>query len=329
MTIPARPHSTPSPRGGERARGLLRVALLVLGGCAAPDPWEEARTACDLADGETLPLAAGSPDPDDGTLNGLTVSTACGEALLGHIGGQPAALLGTLGDDTDLGAHIEAVRTGALPIDGVTVAAWGLLWLAGADYGSIESLAEGPYSAQSWIDRVNEEALDLGLDADAPLGHVLYDTAAARIAGVAFLPDDAPLGATMGVRAWPSNVLHVPVALDPSLGWTVSPWRPDIAASSLYHEARHAGLDGVHHLECAPPARAEGRNCDATLDGAYGAGFLVAWSGVVAAYEGDVCVPAAAAAAVETAEAAEIDIRSAWENMLLVELPDSPFSACE
>ncbi len=301
----------------------MLLPLATLFACA--DPWEEARAACELD--EPLPWEA-LGRADDGGLNGLSVSTTCGETLLGHLGGDAAALLRDLGGDPDLGAHIEAVRTGARPIDGVAVATWGLVWLAGGDYGAIAGVEAGAYVSEGWVERADDGAERLGLGLADPLSHVLYDDVVRRAAGVSFLPDDSPVNVVMGMRTWPSDVLHVAREVDPDLGWVVEPWAPDSAAASLYHEAWHANLDGFHHVDCAPPASGEGRNCDEDLDGAEGAGFLVRWSEARAVLGGE-CLPRDYGPETYLADSIEEDIRASWSLVLMSELPASPLDSCE
>ncbi len=303
-----------------------RVALVGLVGLTAcADPWEEARSACDLD--EPLPWDAPMAAADG--LNGLSVSTTCGETLLGQLGGDAGALLRDIDADPDLGTHIEAVRTNARPTDGVTTVVWGLLWLAGADYGAIGDLEVGPYVSQAWLDRANAGAERLGLSPEDPLAHVLYDDVVTRTAGISFLPDDAPFNAPMGMRSWPSDSLHVSRALDHDVAWVIDPWIPDSVASGLYHEAWHANLDGLHHVDCEAPAREEGRNCDADLDGPYGAAFLALWAEATAARDGATCIPREWSIEDEIAARAELEIRVTWPEMLMTELPGEPLGYCE
>ena len=110
--------------------------LFLLQGCT-PDKWTPTREVCGLAE----PLDWGLLSTgDSGERHGLIPPSGCAEALLEDLGAKPQRLLDDIGASGTLDDHIEDVRTGVAPLDGLASVVWGMYWLVGGDFGTVGGL---------------------------------------------------------------------------------------------------------------------------------------------------------------------------------------------
>lgn len=295
------------------------VIALLLSACGQ-DPVSALGGTCAIEDNVLLEVATLYPPPDGG-LNGLSISEGCAVALIESVGGDPAALLLDVEGAADWGTQIEEVRLQTRPLEGVTAMVWGLFWLLGADYGEVGELEAGPYVAESWVSYLGALAEELGLGATAPLGRVLLADVTERLGGVGLLPEGTAGNITMTMDRWPSNVHKVPRSYDMS-EWTslALPWQPNVSAAFLFHNAHHAMLDAVEHVDCEGLDGEFG--CDPGLDGTFGAEFAARWVEVQVELDGADCVPDDDPAVKNFVFDTEDYIRENWELMILEGVPE-------
>ncbi len=259
--------------------------LFLLQGCT-PDKWTPTREVCGLAE----PLDWGLLSTgDSGERHGLIPPSGCAEALLEDLGAKPQRLLDDIGASGTLDDHIEDVRTGVAPLDGLASVVWGMYWLVGGDFGTVGGLDESDYADPVWVEDFNRLADGQGVGGAAPLSQVLYNEIGRQVNGVEWFPEGyEDVGRfEMGMRP-ARGVLVVPRA-EQIPGDVVD--RPNQSTGTLLHESMHARSDTHDHTLCLPPAKATGEGCDADLTGAYGAEFAMTWAEVVAATGGGSCVP--------------------------------------
>lgn len=310
-------------KGNHRVTVRL-LGLLTLPACTVRDAWTPTQETCGLA--EPLELALIKPG-DDGERHSLVPPAGCADALLADLSADSLAMLDDLGVAGTLDEHVEDVRTGATPLDGLAVLVWGMYWLAGADLGAVGDLEESEYADPVWVEDFNRLAREQKLDGQAPLAQVLYNEVSRRVAGVGWFPDDAPEDAGAGMQQG-THKLHVPrpEQITQDALWPTDSYSPDGTAWGLVHESVHARLDGRRHIECASPAFEVGRFCDADLSGAYGAAFTVAWAQVAAGMGGAGCIPWD-----EAGDVVYVDLTTVgavWSAMVLEPLPETVPGRC-
>lgn len=300
------------------------LALLLFIACGVPDTWTPAREACSL----DAPLALDALEPIAGSRHGLVLPAGCPEALLADLGGDADDLTADLAVAGSLDAHVEAVRTGDAPLDGLVVALWGMYWLAGADLGTVGALESGVYTDPAWVEDFTARAEEQGGGADSPLAEVLYNDVAERITELGWLPDSGPADAAMGVPGGTGQLLLPrPAQIFSDAVWPTDSYAPNVTAWGLVHESVHARFDSHPHVECGPPASSSGRVCDADLTGAYGAEFAAAWAEAAVATDGGACLPDTMAG-----DVAAVDIQTLqlwWEQQVMLPLPDQTIPVCE
>lgn len=292
--------------------------VMLMLGCRPPDAWTPVRTACGLD--APLDWALIMPGPD-GERHGLVLPDGCAEALLGDVDAKTQDLLDDLDVSTSIDEHVEAARTGIEPLDGLVVLAWGLYWLAGGDYGAVGDLQSGDYVDPVWVEDFNHLAAEQGLGGEAPLSQVLYNDVSRRISGVKWLPEGAPTDVEMGVRPATRHLfIERPEHMAMTSVWPRDYYSPNETAAGLVHESVHARFAPHRHVECASPAEAEGRYCDADLTGAYGAEFAARWAEITAATSGGGCFSSDAGGYVAAVDVGTVQF--GWSQTVMLPVPD-------
>lgn len=300
------------------------MVLILILGCRPPDAWTPTRAACGLD--APLEWALIMPGPD-GERHGVVLPDGCADALLGDLDANTQDLLDDLDVSTSIDEHVEAVRTGAEPLDGLVVLVWGLYWLAGGDYGAVGELESSDYADPVWVEDFNNLAVEQQLGGEAPLSQVLYTDVARRISGVKWLPESQPAGAAMGLRPGTRRLfIERPETMTVTSLWPRDNYSPNQVASGLVHESVHGRLAPRHHVPCAAPAEMEGRYCDEDLTGAYGAAFTARWAEISAATGGGGCISGDAGGQV-----AAVDVwlmQLGWSHAVMLPVPDG-LAECE
>ncbi len=311
-----------TPSGAVVALGLLAVS-----GCAQPDetdPWGSARRACLMAVQEHHDWTLLLPERD-GALNGLELPEGCAEGLLAPLHADPERMLRDLGVQESLDVHVEQVRRGEAPPDGLATLVWAVAWLMGADYGRVDDVDAGPFSDVSWSEEFRSMAIDLGLDSDADLGKVLFVDAVQRVKGVRWLPSNAPERAVMQMTGT-THVLGVPRTIDVAPELRAGFLDPSLLAWSLFHESVHARGGAFRHVKCREPATESGRVCDVNGAGAYGGGYAVGWAELRAITGGEPCVASGIVGHVVEANFAVM--RDGWSRRVMSPLLSEQLPPC-
>ncbi len=142
---------------GSTIRHGLRVAtgLSVLGtACEQPsvdEQWFEARAACEVQPDALYPATVIIPETD-GVLHQLTLPDGCANILLDVVHADAEQLLRQEGAHDSLDEHVERVRLGQTAVDGVAELVWGLAWIVGSDFGSLDEVQAGPFSDADWVE---------------------------------------------------------------------------------------------------------------------------------------------------------------------------------
>ncbi|MDP2305122.1 MAG: hypothetical protein Q8P18_03765 [Pseudomonadota bacterium] len=300
---------------------MKRPLLMMFLTACAPDPWTTARATCGFDEGETVEWAVVLPT--DGARNGLSVDGDCAAQLLRDVHGDPDVLLTAFDGGADLGAYVGAARFAEEPMDGLPVAIWGLYWLAGADFGAVGALDEGPYVDAKWVAVVGDAAAARGLDEGAPLAQVLYDLVATRIRGLDVLPPDFLL-ASAGLGS-SDDVLYLPRSIDPDFPYAEDPYAASGAAWVIAHESDHALEPYVPHVDCGSwPEPA----CDMDLTGAHGFEVAMMWAQATALLDGAPCLDASDSDHVFASEV-EASIQGRIDQFVLIDLPERVLVSCD
>ncbi len=301
---------------------MLVLPLVIA--CVVPDSWTPAREACGL----DAPLVLDDLEPTADGRHGLVLPTGCPEVLLADLGGDADVVTADLTLTGTLDEHVEAVRTGDAPLDGLVVALWGMYWLAGVDLGTVGALAPGAYTDPVWVEDFTARAEEQGGGADSPLAEVLYNDVAERITELGWLPNSTPVDAAMGVPGGTGQLLLPrPTQIVTDAVWPTDSYGPNVTAWGLVHESVHSRVDSHPHVECGPPASSSGRVCDADLTGAYGAEFAAAWAEITVAADGGACLADSMAR-----DVAAVDLQTLqlwWQQQVMLPLPDQTIPACE
>lgn len=306
--------------------GRVRDAVVSIGlvaACTEPparDAWNSARTACELTPDLHYEWSQLGPSRE-GERNSLALPAGCPDVLLTALHAGPAALLRDLGVKETLDDHVERVRTGEAPADGIATLTWASAWLLGGDFGRVGDVDAGPFSDERWSEDFHDLAESFGADADDSLAMVLFTEVTRRVSGVSWLDRDAPETAAMQMMRG-THVLRVPREIaSPSINVG-----PNVLAWALFHESVHARSARYRHVECEAPALQEGRLCDSDGKGAYGAGYAVGWAEIRSILATEDCPLAAVPGWVVRANMNSM--REGWTNVVLSTLEPVPDPVC-